>query len=335
MPRLRDILPPGHPCRRLTRAALNRLRLLQADLLCGPGSRRCLSFGPGGLGDDLLCSAVFHEWRRRDATPIHYLGNHPAIAKGNPNLSAWSQFNEELWSDLSNRYSGTSSRLLYAKNNWNEGRDTPPCEHIIAALCRTAGLTGKIHLRPYLYLSERERRQGVIGPKQIAIQTSGLGARFAMPTKEWFPDRFVEVAKALKVNHTIVQIGAIQDPAIPGAVDLRGRTHPRQTAAILAQSTLFIGLVGFPMHLARAMDCPAVIIYGGREEPWQSGYSCNINLSQARSCSPCWLWRDCPHSMACMREILPEQVVEAARCMLARPPGLLSVDTTVINAPEP
>jgi len=33
------------------------------------------------------------------------------------------------------------------------------------------------------------------------------------------------------------------------------------------------------MHLARAVDCRAVIVYGGRERPEISGYICNKILS--------------------------------------------------------
>ena len=36
----------------------------------------------------------------------------------------------------------------------------------------------------------------------------------------------------------------------------------RETAACSPRSELFLGLVGFPMHLARAVDRPAVIVYG-------------------------------------------------------------------------
>jgi hypothetical protein len=36
---------------------------------------------------------------------------------------------------------------------------------------------------------------------------------------------------------------------------------------MMVNSVLFVGLVGFLMHLARAVDCRATFICGGRELP--------------------------------------------------------------------
>ena len=55
------------------------------------------------------------------------------------------------------------------------------------------------------------------------------------------------------------------------------------------------------MHLARAVDCRSVIIYGGREHPSQSGYSANENLYWSGACAPCWLRNDCNYGRICMQ----------------------------------
>ena len=89
-------------------------------------------------------------------------------------------------------------------------------------------------------------------------------------------------------SHRVVQIGHTNDEAIPCHIDLRGRTTLRQLAAVLAHSRLFVGLIGMPMHLARAVECPSVILYGGRERPEQSGYSCNFNIFSDIECAPSW-----------------------------------------------
>ena len=85
--------------------------------------------------------------------------------------------------------------------------------------------------------------------------------------------------------------------------DLRGKTTLRESAAILSRSLAFVGQVGFLMHLARAVECRAVILYGGREHPSQSGYSCNENLYSEVGCSPCWRLNSCPYDKECMRRI--------------------------------
>jgi ADP-heptose:LPS heptosyltransferase len=111
--------------------------------------------------------------------------------------------------------------------------------------------------------------------------------------------------------------------------DLRGKTSLRESAAVLANSVLLLGQVGFLMHLARAVDRPAVIIYGGREKPWQSGYSCNTNLATEPYCSPCWRWNAChnPVERVCMRHVEVDDVVRAVRERAARADEPLGEDT--------
>lgn len=81
------------------------------------------------------------------------------------------------------------------------------------------------------------------------------------------------------------------------------------------------------MHLARAVECPAVIVYGGREAPWQSGYICNMNLFNAVPCAPCWRHNACDFDRRCMREITVSEVVSAVRQSLDRPRHPLAIET--------
>jgi len=83
----------------------------------------------------------------------------------------------------------------------------------------------------------------------------------------------------------------------------------------MVNSVLFVGLVGFLIHLACAVDYRATIIYGGRELPSQSGYPCSENLTGQTSCSPCWRYDDCPGQRACMDQIISEYVIQTVqRC---------------------
>jgi ADP-heptose:LPS heptosyltransferase len=75
------------------------------------------------------------------------------------------------------------------------------------------------------------------------------------------------------------------------------------------------------MHVANGLDVPAVIVYGGRETPSNSGYRENINLYAKTACSPCWLHDShgdvCPYDMECMKRITAAEVVAASREILA------------------
>jgi hypothetical protein len=210
-------------------------------------------------------------------------------------------------------------------------RDNPPA-HLIAMMCKKAGLEGEVELRPYLVLSDEARRAGKIASRpQIAIQTSSLAARYPMRNKSWPHERFQVVADALREDFDLIQVGMPSDPLLHGVLDVRGNTV-KETAAILCASRLFIGLATGLMHVARAVDCRSVIVYGGREHPSQSGYSANENLYWGGPCAPCWLRNDCDYDRVCMREILPEQVIAAARRQVVRHGTPLPVDRVTLTA---
>jgi hypothetical protein len=260
------------------------------------------------------------------------LSRRPDLFAGNPDIAMTLKPSEEL-ACLLQQKGVRVVRSGYTENLLGGSLHESPSEHIIATMARRAGLQGEIELRPRLILSADERAAGRITDRQIVIQSSGRAARFPIRNKEWFPERFAPVAAELGRTHSIVQIGSRADPPIPGTIDLRGRTTVRGSAAILANADLFIGLVGFLMHLARAVDCRGVIVYGGREAPWQSGYSCNENIFTAVPCAPCWLVDRCDHQWMCMDRIAPADVIAAARRGLQKTPEPLASDSIHLSVP--
>jgi ADP-heptose:LPS heptosyltransferase len=96
-----------------------------------------------------------------------------------------------------------------------------------------------------------------------------------------------------------------------------------------------VGTVGLLMHLARAVECPSVIIFGGREAPWQSGYVCNFNIYSEMPCAPCWRSNTCDFNRQCMSNISADDVVSAIRQMLDRPRSPLAVETVEITTGAP
>jgi ADP-heptose:LPS heptosyltransferase len=164
------------------------------------------------------------------------------------------------------------------------------------------------------------------------IQSSGMGARHLIRNKQWYEARFQSVVDALIGEVEFIRVGSATDPVLQNANDRPGTTGIRETAAILHHARLYVGTVGFLMHLARAVECPCVIIYGGREAPWQSGYICNFNLYTPLPCAPYWRWNGCECDRQCMREIGVADVVSAIRQMMERPRGPLEVAWTQSRA---
>lgn len=271
---------------------------------------RLVLFGPLSLGDDLLCTTLFHEWRRRGQRHLWMMSRHPGLFTGNPDLERVVPIDEYHARTLA-AYGTQVVRPYYVSMQPDEGASAPPTAHFLRQMCELAGLRGEVALRPYLHLTDAERHAGRIAPRQIVIHSTGRSAQFVSSNKEWFVDRFQSVVDALRDRFDFVQLGAAGDPPLAGARDLRGRTTLRESAAIVSASRVVVCLEGFLMHLARAVDVRAVVIYGGALSPAISGYSTNENLFSAVPCAPCWQRNRCDYHRRCMDVISANDVVAA------------------------
>lgn len=228
-------------------------------------------------------------------------------------------------------YAGYSMIIpQYARYDAMTDRDINHDAHFIETMCAMAGISGEVELKPHVHLTDREKQKGNLVSRQVVIQTGGLSGAGRMMNKEWPQGGFQEVVDRLRGKMNFVQLGNSYEPSLNGVMDLRGKTSLRESAAILSQSMAFIGLAGFQMHLARAVDCRAVIVFGGRENPAVSGYECNENLLGKTLCSPCWQRNRCDYDRECMRMIEPEHVVTAVQRQLDRCGSPLVPETAVI-----
>lgn len=285
------------------------------DQLKPPIINRVLTFG-GGLGDHLLCSAIFRALRERNEANLWMMTDFPELFWHNPDVDHVVPRHDYYFKLASQaRY---CHKLTYTTHIKAEQRDMPLSHHFIANMAALLGLNGEITLRPYLNLTKSEEVFGKIATNQIAVHSSIASARYPILTKEWYPKRMQDVVNRLYPHYTCVQIGVANDPRLENTIDMRGKLSFRQTASVLANSQLFIGQVGFLMHLARAIDCRSVIVFGGREDPAKSGYSANTNIRTQLDCSPCWLWDGCPIHRECMQRITSDMVVEAVYDQLDR-----------------
>lgn len=83
------------------------------------------------------------------------------------------------------------------------------------------------------------------------------------PGKNWPKERFAEVATYLVKNGWhVVLVGSQLPPGGFDAFDLTGKTSAMQLAGLMKVSQLFIGGDSFPLHVARAMGCPTIGIFG-------------------------------------------------------------------------
>ena len=101
------------------------------------------------------------------------------------------------------------------------------------------------------------------------------------------------------------------------ALNLAGRTSLRDLIAIFPECAVAFGPDSGPMHIAAAVGCPVVSLWGAtaaeRSAPW--GFA-EFAISGAIPCHPCYL-RQCPIGRECMRRISPEEVEASVRRALA------------------
>jgi heptosyltransferase-1 len=97
------------------------------------------------------------------------------------------------------------------------------------------------------------------------------------------------------------------------ALDLAGRTGIGDLPGIFTECDAAFGPDSGPMHIAAAVGCPVVSLWGAtapeRSAPW--GFA-EFALRGAIPCSPCYL-RNCPVGRDCMRRIAPETIAAAVR----------------------
>jgi hypothetical protein len=282
-----------------------------------------------GIGDELLCSCIMHELRHRNHRNVWLMTSHPDLFRHNPDSG------QLLPPDL--RYLGLAKRIgadvvepRYTCRV-SDDRDASPPRHVLRIMLATAGVRGRADLRPYLYLTDEERSAAAWATDSLIVQSSGQGAIFHNRLKEYPLARFQAVIDTVHRLLPVIQVGHRDDPLLRNVKDFRGKTSLRETAAALSRSRLFLGTEGGLMHVARAVDCRAVIIFGGRLWPEQTGYICNENIAMRPSCAPCWGWKVCDFDHVCMQDIAPAMVVKAVERALARVPGKLEVEAADIT----
>ena len=278
---------------------------------------RLIVFGHVSIGDDLLCTALLRECRRRGETGLWMMSRHPGLFAGNTDVDRLLPLDDYHFLALQRLGARVVQPYYIGMRSDSQPLATPPREHFITQMCRLAGLTGEITLRPYLHLTDAERRTGVISSRQVVIHSSGRQAKFTSANKEWFPERFQSVVSQLRGQFDFIQLGGPEDPLLEGARDLRGRTSLRESAAIMAASRAVVCQEGFPMHLARAVDVRAVVVYGGALHPAISGYAANENIYSAVPCAPCWERNHCNYERRCMTAITVEHVIAALQSAIA------------------
>jgi len=160
--------------------------------------------GAGRIGDDLMCSTVLRELRKRGKRSMAVVTRNPGLFEKNPDVEKVIVQTE----DPLNRWgrAGLPARIM-AHSSYDATRDMdlPPDEHILIHMCRLARIKGPVELRPYIFLTAEEIDAGKISENQVTIQSTALASPLAMKNREWYPQRFQELCAQLRSDVRVVQ----------------------------------------------------------------------------------------------------------------------------------
>jgi len=155
------------------------------------------------------------------------------------------------------------------------------------------------------------------------------------PSRIFFPELVAEVIRGLAFpvegspglfpvllggHHDLELATAVTDhlAQLP-TLNLTGSTSLRDLIGIFAECAVAFGPDSGPMHIAAAVGCPVVSLWGStapeRSAPW--GFA-DFAIRGEIPCHPCYL-RECPIGRECMRRIGPEAIVNMVRRALNTP----------------
>lgn len=260
-----------------------------------------------GLGDDLFVNTIaYHLWLQ-SGRKVVVAGRRRELFQGNPGAWIVPTASQKIAHQLGRllKALGVVESMTYMgyQNETSYGGMKPMRAHILEVLADKVGLKSAPK-KPVIFLSETEKLKLALptGAKPwVAMHSTGVTEM--TENKNWYPERFLEVSQKIRSWCRVVQLGRPSDPALDADLDLRGKVTPRQAATVLISCSALICQVGYLMHAAAAVGTRSVVVYGGFEAPWESGYETNMNLYTRLHCSPCWLRDPCPYNKKCMDRI--------------------------------
>ncbi len=170
-----------------------------------------------------------------------------------------------------------------------------------------------------------DQQLGEAGIREFAIATPGAG----WGAKRWPAERFGQVAKALASDglRTILNCGPDEEPLAAAAQSASdGAAIPMKCSiteliALTRRARLFLGGDTGPLHLAAALRVPVVAIFGPTDPARNGPYGTSSVVLRNPESPTTHARRAAPDEG--MLEIRVEDVVEAARRLLARKDGAL------------
>jgi heptosyltransferase-2 len=159
----------------------------------------------------------------------------------------------------------------------------------------------------------------------VALCPGSINSR----AKRWPADRYALLADRFiaETGAEVLLIGSRDEVGVALEVSRRmhhqpimlaGHTDLKQAVAVLSIVDLLVTNDTGPAHIAAALDCPTLVIFGPTDPRTTRPFSSAAEIIRRQpDCAPCML-RDCPIDHRCMTAISADEVF-ARSCALMRP----------------
>lgn len=261
---------------------------------------RLVSHG-GGIGDELLCTPIFREIRRRNPRcHVTFLSRYPEIFRSNPHLDAVEQF-----------FPASAAQAIYLKYTGV----LPPPRPLLTMMAECVGLS--------LVSDQLERTEVEPSPEVRARLAAIDGVRIVIqpqasrwtPNKQWPVESWKRLVALLVERFEVIEVGTQalleEENFGPRFHSFAGATSMAEFGWVISQAAVFVGPPSGGMHFANAFQIPTVAILGGYEAPDGYNYPWAQRFFTPVECAPCWLTTPCPFDLKCLRAIRPEDVARA------------------------
>ncbi|MDR3406681.1 MAG: polysaccharide deacetylase family protein [Chthoniobacter sp.] len=266
----------------------------------------------GGLGDELMCTPVFREIKRRNPDcHLTFISRHPDLFRSHPSLDAVVPFEK---------------KALLRAVPLTYGWVVPPPRPLITLLGECVGFSffdNQLDPPPTDPSAGIQQQMAAISRPAVVIQP--LASRWT-PNKVWPRELWRDLVKSLLDDFDVIEVGTealfAADEFGPGFHAWAGKTSLKDFVWLVSRATVFVGPPSGGMHLANGFQVPSVILYGGYESPDGHRYPRMKALYREVPCAPCWLREDCPYHLKCLRMITVSDVEAAVRSLASQRPPL-------------
>jgi len=145
------------------------------------------------------------------------------------------------------------------------------------------------------------------------------------PQKHWFEERWADLGKRLLgFGLQPVVLGGPSDKAAaarlcsqePGLLNLVGHLKLDESAALVADAKLLIGVDTGLTHMGSALHVPTLALFGSTA-PYLQGPTANTHVMyDALRCSPCHRHPTCDGAFTCMKQLTTQRVFDTGMALM-------------------